>query len=147
MNRPTDVLIINSYAGSLTIAATQLGLKIRGSYEDAGFGLRTQRLNFPDLRYVEVLPWPKDDLSKTVVIAHPPCAAFSMQNMSQRQHMGVGTDAFEQHEVVMNYALGHGCRALAIESVLGTLAGGRQVHERLAKRYDYQVHRILQNAV
>lgn len=143
-----DVLIINSYAGSLVLAATQLGLKVRGSYEDAGFGLRTQRLNFPGLRYVEKLPWPDDDLSGTIVIAHPPCAAFSHQNNSNdMSRRGAGTEAFACTKRVMEYALSHGCQALAIESVCGALEGGRQAHDEAASKYGYQVFRILQNAV
>lgn len=144
MKTPSDVLIINSYAGSLTIAASQLGLPIRGSYEDCGFGLPVQRANFPALNYVERPPWPKDHLQHSLVIAHPPCAAFSTQSPYRK---GIDSDHFLPHKMVMDYALSQGTPALAIESVPGILAGGRQVHEEFAKKYKYHVYYIHQNAV
>lgn len=149
----SEVLILNSYAGSLTLAATQLGLRTRGSYEDAGFGLRTQRLNFPTLHYVERLPWPAQDLTGVTVIAHPPCAAFSLQNSNnhvihgKKQYTGPDTDAFGCTKRVMDYALSQGCEALAVESVVGALEGGRAVHDAHAARHGYHVYRILQNAL
>lgn len=142
--RTPDILVINSYAGSLTIAASQLKLKIRGSYEDCGFGLSIQRLNFPKLDYFDKPPWPGQDLSKTLVIAHPPCAAFSQQAPYRG---GTDSDHFEPHRRVMRYALGQDCAALAIESVPGILAGAAEVHRKMAKRYGYQLYKIQQNAV
>ena len=85
-----DVLIINSYACSITQACVDEGVEIRGSYEDSGYGIDIQKRNFPSLRYIPKLPWPADDLSNTVVMAHPPCAAFSAQNTSKAAR---GTDA------------------------------------------------------
>src|SRR5207245_375435 len=111
-----DVLIINSYAGSLVLGCKAAGFPIRGSYEDAAFGIEAQKLNFPELNYVDRLPWPEDDLSETVVIAHPPCAPFSIQNSGRK---GIEGDGFECHRNVMKYALENDCKALAIESVPG----------------------------
>jgi hypothetical protein len=83
------VLIINSYAGSLTLAAQ--GREVLGSYEDEGYGLEVQRANFPGLTYKSRRSeWPAQDLSGVVVLAHPPCAAFSGQNTSANAR---GTDA------------------------------------------------------
>jgi site-specific DNA-cytosine methylase len=140
------VLIINSYAGSLTIAASQLGLDIIGSYEDAGWGLPVQRANFPKLNYVERLPWPKKNLQGVMVIAHPPCAAFSNQN-NVRSARGTGADSFTCHKRVMRYALSQGCAGLAMESVPAILPAARRVHDAYARRYGYRVYRVLQNAV
>lgn len=151
------VLIVNSYAGSLTIAATELdkqlrrqgrpGLDIIGSYEDARYGLAVQRANFPKLNYVEKLPWPKQDLSSTVCIGHPPCAAFSIQSTCNKDFGSTDHKKFQQTKTVLDYVLGQGAPALAIESVTGALEGARQVHDEKAKRYGYDVYRILLNAV
>lgn len=143
-----DVLIINSYAGSLTIAATQEGEKIRGSYEDGGYGLDIQQENFPKLKFIEDKPWPKQDLRRTVVLAHPPCAAFSAQTAGRgKKSHGVEADKFKCTLGVMEYALSQKCAALAIESVPGALEGARGVHDEFAAKYGYNVFRILQNAV
>lgn len=139
-----DVLIINSYAGSLTIAASQLGLKIRGSYEDTGWGLPVQRANFPDLKYVERPPWPEQDLKNTVVIAHPPCAAFSNQAPGRK---GIQADSFKCHRMVMHYAMKNNCNSLAIESVPGILSGASDVQKGYAKKFGYNVFWLKQNAV
>lgn len=146
MKTKPKVLIINSYAGSLTVAATQLGCEVIGSMEDCGFGLRTQRHNFPRLNYVDTHPWPKQDLAGVHVIAHPPCAAFSRQNIVEDKR-GLNTDAFKCHKDVMQYALSQGCSSLAIESVTGAMEAARGVHDRYAKKFGYNVYRILQNAV
>jgi site-specific DNA-cytosine methylase len=141
------VLIINSYAGSLTIAASRLGLDIIGSYEDSGYGLKTQRLNFPKLNYIETeAAWPKQDLSDTMVIAHPPCAAFSQLNCNMKHTQGVDSDNFACTIKVMKYAMGNHCNALMIESVPRALEGAREVHDLYAKKYGYSIFRVMQNA-
>lgn len=148
-----DVLVINTYAGSLLLAATSLGLKIRGSYEDVGYGSEIQALNFPNLdlqkKIVQFRPeWPDDDdLSNTVVIAHPPCAAFSNQNWTTGNRKGTEAASFGCHTDVMKYALSRNCKALAIESVQGAMEGARVIHDKFGKKYGYNVYRILQNAV
>lgn len=138
------VLIINSYGGSLTIAASRLKLDILGSYEDSGFGLDVQRANFPTLAYVDKKPWPKQNLAGVMVIAHPPCSSFSVQFAGKK---GVHGDSFKCHEDVMNYALGQGCASLAIESVPAFLEGAREIHDQMCKKYGYNVFRVRQNAV
>jgi site-specific DNA-cytosine methylase len=129
-----DVLIINSYAGSLVLGCKAAGFPIRGSYEDAAFGIEAQKLNFPDLNYVDRLPWPEDDLSETVVIAHPPCAPFSIQNSGRK---GVDGDGFQCHRNVMEYAFDCGCEALAIESVPGVLRAADE-YAAYGKIHNYQ---------
>jgi hypothetical protein len=142
------VLIINSYAGSLTLAASQVpGVEIIGSYEDEGYGLSIQKENFPNISYrAKHSDWPVQDLSETIVLAHPPCAAFSQQNASASAR---GTDAkkFQCTINVLNYAFRHKALALAIESVQPALEGAREVHDRLAEEYGYDTYRILENAV
>jgi site-specific DNA-cytosine methylase len=141
-----DVLILNSYAGSLTIAASQEGANIRGSYEDAGYGLAIQRANFPHLKFLDKYhQWPVDDLSETYVLAHPPCAAFSVQNNSPKK-MGTDAKKFECTIQCLDYALRQKCAALAIESVPPALEGAREVHDQWAG-YGYHVFRILQNCI
>jgi site-specific DNA-cytosine methylase len=142
-----DVLLINSYAGSLVLAAKESGLRIRGSYEDSGFGMNIQKLNFPDLNFVETEPWPDDDLSETIVLAHPPCAAFSNQNHGNYHAQGANADSFNCHRVVIYYALDHGAKALAIESVPGAYQHARPVYEEMAADFGYHVYHVLQNAV
>ena len=153
MARKLPVLIINSYAGSLTLAAHQEGHKVIGSYEDAGYGLEVQKANFPKLDYrATVDAWPvKQDLSGTLVIAHPPCSAFSQMTRyfehAQEQLVGVDCPAFAQTKKVIEYTLRNKAAALAVESVPGALEGAVQVHDAVASRYGYDVFRVLQNAM
>lgn len=142
-----DVLIINSYAGSLTIGASAVGLPIRGSYEDAGFGLSVQMANFPKLEFrPTVHDWPdKQDLRRTIVLAHPPCSAFSRQTPKGRT--GVDSNAFACTKRVLSYSMGNGALAIAVESVQPALAGAKHVHESYARRHGYHLYRVLQNAV
>lgn len=139
-------LILNSYAGSLTIAAQSLGLEVVGSYEDAGYGLEVQRENFPHLNYVAKLPWPSADLSETVVLAHPPCAAFSQQNTSASAR-GKDAEKFQCTIRVLEHAFKNRCLALLVESVIPALEGGREVHESLAAEHGYDVYRVLENSI
>jgi site-specific DNA-cytosine methylase len=137
-------LIINSYGGSLVLAAKKLKLDVICSMEDTGFGMDVQRANFPDMPYIERLPWPKQDLKGVMVIAHPPCSSFSNQFAG---HKGVDGESFKCHTRVMDYALGLGCASLAIESVPAFLEGARKIHERMGKIHGYNIFRIRQNAV
>lgn len=148
-------LIINSYAGSLTIAAQQEGAEIIGSYEDSGFGLPFQRLNFPGLDFKECTEqWPRQSLKDAIVLAHPPCSAFSVQNSGnynipdeeRHKYSGIGAEAFQCTVKVLDYAMGHKAKAIAVESVRGALEGARAVHDGFASKYGYHVFRLLQNA-
>lgn len=143
-----DILIINSYGGSLMLGAQATGYPIRGSYEDSGFGIEAQKLNFPKEVYVDKLPWPKDDLSETVVIAHPPCAPFSIMNPMKGDSSRAGTSAegFKCHRDVMDYALGQGALSLAIESVPGVLKVAEE-YETMADKYGYNVYYLKLNAI
>lgn len=136
-----DVLIINSYAGSLLLGCKAAGFPVRGSYEDSGFGIEAQKLNFPGLDYVDRLPWPQDDLFNTVVIAHPPCAGFSNQAAG---HGGVDSAHFKCHAQVMDYALPD-CEALAIESVCGAFKAA-DTYQKYAKRYGYNFFMLKLNS-
>ena len=122
-----DVVVINSYAGSPTIAATQGGYNILASLEDGGYGLDAQRANFPNLTYVDNLPWPEADLTGMMVIAHPPCAAFSAQNNSANK--GVDSTHFACTRRVIDYACLHNAAAVMIESVPGALEGARAFYD------------------
>lgn len=140
-------LIINSYAGSITIAASQLGLDIIGSYEDEAYGLEIQAENFPQLNYISHQEgWPAQDLSDTIVFAHPPCSAFSVQTPRPAEDRGLNSAAWQCTVNVMTYAMRNKALLLAIESVVPALAGGRQVHDQVAQDHGYQVYRVLQNA-
>lgn len=142
-----DTLIINSYAGSLVLGAMALKRPIRGSYEDVGFGIGIQKANFPTLNFRDTIrEWPEDDLTDTVVLAHPPCAAFSQQNVSKAKR-GIDTDAFECTRKVLKYTMGHNAAAIAVESVNGAMAGAWDVHESFAARYGYNVYRVLKNSL
>ena len=140
------ILIINSYAGSLTIAASRRDLDIIGSFEDSGYGLKTQRLNFPKLNYIEATPWPRQDLRDVLVAAHPPCSAFSQLNVNMPHTQGADSEAFACTIKVMKYAMENKCKALMIESVPRALEGAAPVHELYAKKYGYSIFRVLQNA-
>ena len=145
-----NVLCINTYAGSLLLAAKSVKANIVATMEDTGWGSDLQALNFPDTpRYTKTTDWPekfKVPWNKIDTIAHPPCAAFSVQNSGNAKLRGVDTDAFACHRNVMDYALGHKCRSLAIESVLGAYAGGQDVYEEAARKYGYRVNYIMLNS-
>jgi site-specific DNA-cytosine methylase len=138
-------LILNSYAGSLTIGAHRVGADIIGSYEDSNFGLDIQKANFPGLNYVEYLKdWPAQDLSEVLTIAHPPCSAFSVQNCSAKAR-GVDSDAFKCTIKVVDYVARNNGLAIAIESVMGALGGAWNTHQQLADDNGYDLYRVLQN--
>lgn len=155
-----DVLVINSYAGSLVLGAQAGGFNVVGSFEDAGYGIAAQKANFPELTYVDQLPWPVENpvsqyvagiynsrsmVKGNMVIAHPPCAAFSSINMVKDKR-GTKTDAFECHRRVMEYALGGGCSSLAIESVPGALKAAGDEYVATAEKHGYNVFFIQLNA-
>lgn len=148
-------LIINTYAGSLLLGANAIcGAQIIGSYEDSGFGVANTKANVN--RFTELTPrfefidcrkdWPDQDLTDTVILAHPPCAAFSQQNTSKTKR-GVNTDAFECTRSVLKYGMTNGAAAMAIESVPGALAGAWDVYEHMAQAGGYFVYRILKNSL
>lgn len=143
------VLSINTYGGSLLLASKMARMKVVASLEDCGFGSDLQALNFPNIPLCRTTPWPTsfagNSWDNLCVIAHPPCAAFSMQNRNATKR-GIETDAFKCHRNVMDYALSHGCAALAIESVVGALAAARPVYDEYATKYGYYPYYILQNA-
>ena len=139
------VLSINTYGGSLLVGAKALGMEIIGSYEDTGFGIPIQQHNFPGLDFRPMRKdWPDQDLSETVVIAHPPCSAFSVQNNNPKKK-GVDSDAFACTISVLDYSMRNGALALAVESVVGALAGAWNVHQHFADEYGYNLYRVLQN--
>lgn len=142
------VLVVNTYAGSLLLAAESLGLDVLGSYEDVGYGTAVQAANFPHLEGLlagSLATWPRDpDLSEAVVIAHPPCAAFSVQNNGATK--GADLAHFACTLRVMRYAFEGRARALLVESVPGALEGGAALRDALAAEYKYGVYHVLQNA-
>lgn len=148
-------LIINTYAGSLLLGANALrGANIIGSFEDCGFGVQNTKANramfteaTDDFQFVDHIKlWPDMDLTDTVVLAHPPCAAFSQQNTSKLKR-GVNTDAFECTRKVLKYAMNNGAAAIAVESVMGALAGAWDVHEHMAAAGGYHIYRVLKNSI
>jgi site-specific DNA-cytosine methylase len=141
------VLVINTYAGSLLLGARTAKCDVIGSYEDVGFGTDIQRANWPDTKIIDKTEdWPSQDLLDVVVIAHPPCSAFSLMNVSPTAR-GPDSKAFSCTKQVLKYAMSHGARAIAIESVCGAMNGAWRVHDQFAKEYGYRVYRILQNGV
>jgi site-specific DNA-cytosine methylase len=142
-----DVLVINTYAGSLLLAARKINMNVVGSFEDAGYGMKTQKLNFDDVRFVEKRKdWPALDLRGTMVLAHPPCAAFSAQNTNASRR-GTKTDAFACTKDVLKYSMSAGADAVLVESVTPAMEGARSVHDRTAEKWGYSVFRVLQNSV
>ncbi len=159
MNVVDDLLVVNTYGGSLLVAAKRVlkdhpGLSIRGSYEDVGYGSKTQALNFPDVPLLtKRAEWPAQDLSRTIVIAHPPCSGFSHQNKNNHVQerrdapiMGTDSPAFHCTVDVCTYAMENRAAAVLIESVQPALEGAREVHDGLAQEHGYAIYRILQNA-
>jgi site-specific DNA-cytosine methylase len=155
------VLVINSYAGSLVQAAKDCGLRVAGSFEDAAYGLGVQRINFPELDGLWAgsrRHWPNDlRLDDKVVIAHPPCAAFSKQQTGnvkkqraagEAEITGVSAAKFQCTVDVLDYSLIKRPMALAVESVPDAFTkGAREVHEAKAAEHGYKLFHVHQNAV
>lgn len=140
-----NLVTINTYAGSLLLGAKAYGAKLLGSYEDGGFGQGIAEANFPEVEHIkQERDWPKDSLKDTVVLAHPPCSAFSVQNSSWNAR-GANSDAFACTRRVLDYALPLKAQAVAIESVVGALGGAWEVHQAYADHNDYDLYRVLQN--
>jgi len=148
-------LIVNTYAGSLLLGANAVpGANIIGSYEDSGFGVANTKANramfteaTPDFEFIDTIKkWPDQDLTGVVVLAHPPCSAFSQQNTSAAKR-GVNSEAFECTRKVLKYAMTNGALAIAVESVPGALAGAWDVYDSMAERGGYHVYRILKNSL
>ena len=144
------VLVINSYAGSITLGARAYPeADIIGVFENAGYGIDIQRHNFgDDYNFVDYEKyWPASiDLSNTVVLAHPPCSAFSSMNHSQNEKVrGIDAEAFECTIRILNYACKHEALGIGIESVIGTLGGAWAVHQEFANKYGYHLYRVMEN--
>lgn len=142
-----DVLVINSYGGSLLLATRDAGLDIRGSYEDTGYGIDAQRANFKGLDWREKRSdWPaRQDLRRSIVIAHPPCSAFSNMTPGLAHHArGVNSEAFQCTVQVLDYATENRAAAVLVESVVPAMQGAWHIHERYTGKY--HLYRILQNA-
>jgi site-specific DNA-cytosine methylase len=140
-------LILNTYAGSLLLGAKAVeGIEVIGSYEDSGYGSEIQGANFPEVNLIERAPWPNQNLEDVMVIAHPPCAAFSIQTPG-KNNVGVDAKKFQCTVEVAHYALRNHAAILAIESVPGALEGARAVHDAIGLEHGYGVFRITQNAM
>jgi site-specific DNA-cytosine methylase len=146
-----NLVVINTYAGSLLLGAKAAGANVLATMEDCGYGSDLQALNFPKVpRYEKTEDWPEKftgvawrDID---VIAHPPCASFSIMTAKYHDLRGTDNDNFACHRRVMDYALGNKCRSLAIESVVGAYAGGKEVYESQAIKYGYNLTFIFLNA-
>jgi site-specific DNA-cytosine methylase len=148
-------LCINTYAGSLLLGANAVkGAQIIGSFEDCGFGAKITKANravfteaTDDFQFVDhIKDWPSLDLTDTVILAHPPCAAFSQQNTSKLKR-GTNTDAFECTRKVLQYAMSNNAAAIAVESVPGALRGAWDTHQEFADRGGYHLYRVLKNSI
>jgi site-specific DNA-cytosine methylase/2-polyprenyl-3-methyl-5-hydroxy-6-metoxy-1,4-benzoquinol methylase len=141
------VLAINTYGGSLLLGAAYGDHELIGSYEDSGFGSEIQRENFPEIPIIEhAKDWPTQDLSGAVVIAHPPCSAFSNQNFANSSvHRGIDAEAFACTRKVLDYAMSCRARAIAVESVVGAFLGAAEVHDFYAEAHGYDLYRVLQS--
>jgi len=147
-----NVVTINTYGGSLLLGAKAAKANILATMEDTGYGSDLQAMNFPNIpRYERIDDWPEKfsvAWSKIDVIAHPPCKSFSTMAARYNAHRGtVEGGGFDCHRNVMCYALGHHCRSLAIESVIGAYKGGQEEYEAAAKQYGYHLTFIFLNAV
>jgi site-specific DNA-cytosine methylase len=81
-----------------------------------------------------------------VVIAHPPCSAFSLMN-NVPSAQGVDSEAFACTVRVLQYAMGNNAQAIAVESVPGALAGAWHVHQEFADTHGYHLYRVMQNGI
>lgn len=140
------VLAINTYAGSLLQGASDLGnVEIIGSYEDKAFFQPVAKANFPNVDHRPARRfWPQQDLSETIVVAHPPCSWASVQNSSAAAK-GLDAEAFFCTRQVLDYAMSNKAIAICVESVMGALPGAWIVHEKYARDHGYDCYRILEN--
>jgi site-specific DNA-cytosine methylase len=139
------ILCLNTYAGSLLVGARAGGHEVVGSYEDVGFGQHVARANFPDVDHRPSLAdWPDASLDGVTVIAHPPCSAFSTQNIVWHAR-GTGSGAFSCTHRVVDYATKHRASAVAVESVMGALRGAWDEHQFYADERGYDLYRVLQS--
>lgn len=147
-----NILIINTYGGSLLLGAKAAKANIVAVMEDVAFGSDLQALNFPSIpRYEKRADWP-DKFSTAWrdidVVAHPPCSAFSVLNMQNAASTrGMDTSAFACHRAVIDYALGHKARSLTIESVTPAYGIAHETYEENAAKYGYGVTYIMINSV
>lgn len=138
------LVIINTYTGSLLIAAAQKPeYRVLMSLEGQGYGAKIQRLNFPTTAIYETKDrWPRMDLHDAVVIAHPPCSCFSAQSKKK----GLTDDPkFQDTLDVIEYAIGHrGCRAsaLMIESVVASKEPTELIFAEYARSRGYHMTRV-----
>lgn len=147
MKSGLDVLIINTYGGSLLVAARNHGATVRGSYEDVGYGTPVQRENFPTIDCRESRKdWADDSLKNSIVLAHPPCSAFSNMNNSAATK-GTGSNAFKCTTEVLEYTMKLGAPAIAVESVCGAYVGAKEIHDHYARKHGYNVYRLLENSI
>jgi site-specific DNA-cytosine methylase len=148
-----NVLIVNTYGGSLILGAKAIKANIIATMEDVAFGSDIQALNFPKIpRYEKRADWPEKFATPwrdIDVVAHPPCSAFSSVNYSNKKTvtMGTTTPAFACHQAVIDYALSHKARSLVIESVIGAYEGAHEEYETNARKYGYHVTYIMINSV
>ena len=147
------VVVINTYAGSLLVGAAQAGATIACVLEHNDYGRAVRIWNFLETSGTSDRgrwdTW-AGDLSERVVIAHPPCAAFSVAATSKGVRIsdrGLSNAAFDVTRDVLNFALSRRARVLLVESVVPALEGAQKVHDDAARRYGYRLLRVLQNAV
>lgn len=149
MKGKLPVITINTYGGSLLLAAKAAGHKVLMSLEDIGYGVDIQRLNFPDLKIILRRPWPEPEVKgfhNVIILAHPPCSPFSVQATCSKKSKGIDAAAFQCTINVMEYALKNKCAALLLESVPGALTGAETIHKDYAYNMGYLLFRILLNA-
>ncbi len=148
-----DVVLINSFGGSLLAAAVEAGVPLLASLETDGYGVNVQRFNAPDLPiYAKRAEWPAVDFGRTAVIGHPPCSAFSTLNSGMRKRQSedpsasVSSEAFALTRQLLDYAMDAGAPVVMIESVPKALVEARAVHEEYAERHGYSLVRMLLNS-
>lgn len=139
------VLTINTYGGSLLLASKMAGYEIVGSCETDGYGVAVQRDNFPDVPiHPTKADWPVFDLRSVVVIGHPPCACFSVQN-NKRFADPLLDPKFAQTRDLLDYSLNRSARAVLIESVMQSVPHTEAFFQNLARQHGYLFTRVEMN--
>jgi site-specific DNA-cytosine methylase len=148
-----EIVVINTYAGSLLVGAAQVGATVARVLEHNDYGRAVRLWNFLETPAAsERGRWDEaaGDLSERVVIAHPPCAAFSIAASSggsiEERGAGVNSPHFDVTRDVLEFTLSRRVRVLLVESVVPTMKGAWKVHDEYARRYGYRLLRVLQNA-
>lgn len=154
LKRKLTALGVHVFAGGFTCGVKRSGFGVLGHLEDAGYGVSTARLNWPDLDVrVGEENWRAGEFTGRVdfLYSNPPCAIFSTTGIAvtrgpgawrEDPRLGCWHRAFGVFEVVRP-------KIFALESVCQAYTKGREVIDEFTGRavdLGYSVRHVLTDA-